>query len=310
MVTFNFTTITPLHISNGEELGKNIDYIISNGQFLRLDQAKLSSFLAERKVFDFRKKYDFKAIESIVKRYSTEICDIECRYIVKADNKVIEYLKKPGAEGKHFVKEFINCNGRFYIPASSVKGALLTVLGKNYLGIDANNGSLKEQKVVFHDSDFISSENFIVLRTEPGRPAINVMCLKERKTFELKMIKKGELDINKLKDNLLLYSIQQIKKVKREIEIYKSQITNRPNGANIFLNALENIYEEKIGNKEYLINLGFGGGSWFKLFNNALPFRFKNRRSRQNELAHTTFTTSSKIGYSQLGWCKLKIEES
>lgn len=308
MLNFTFTTLTPLHISNGEELGKNIDYLISNGRFLRLDHVKLASFLAKEKAFDFKKQYDLQNIERVIKRFATAIYDTECSYIIDIDNKVIEYLNNPRAEGKHFVKEFINSNGNFYIPASSVKGVLLTVLVIKSLGIDSQNGSIN-QKVVFHDSDFISPDSFTILKTEPGRPSVNVMCLKSKSSFSMKMKKIGMLNVELLKSKLSQYSLLQIGKAKEKVKLYKSRIINRPNGADNFLNALENITEERLSDKEYLVNLGAGAGSWFKIFENVTPQKFKNRKTREDEFAHTAFTVSSRNGFSQLGWCKLKIEE-
>jgi CRISPR/Cas system CSM-associated protein Csm5 (group 7 of RAMP superfamily) len=308
MIQLNFSTITPLHIGNGEELARNIDYLISNNQFLRLDPFKLSSYLAKKKAFDFDRLYNLKQIESVIKRYSTEIYPSECKYIIDAEAKMIDYLKQPGAEGKHFVKEFINSNGMFYIPASSIKGTLLTILGLDNLGISLRNGS-NNQKVVFYDSDYLNQDDFIVLKTNPGRPSINLICLKKGKQFQLKMMKKGELDLNELKEKLSTYSKLQITKAKEKIRLYKSKIINRPNGADIMLEAIDNILSEKLNDQEYLINLGFGGGSWFKLFSSADPPQFQNIKTKNKEYAHTAFTTSSENN-ENLGWCKLKFKEN
>lgn len=309
MLTLKFKTITPLHISNGEELGVNIDYIISQNKFLRLNQIKLAQFLAKQKAFDFSKSYDFKAIEAIVKRYSTEIYDSESSYIIDINEKVIEYLKRPGAQGKHFVKEFINSNGRFYIPASSVKGALLTALGLEKLGIDNSVGTI-EQKFVIMDSNFIDERNFIVYKTEPGRPTVNIICLKSNTEFNIQVNKKGVLNIQTLKSKLKEYNKKQINSVIENVEKYKSRIKNRLNGADYFIEALNNILVNNLAQDELLINLGFGGGSWFKIFSNVPPPKFYNRKTKSDEIAHTVFTICVNNSYQQLGWCKLKIEET
>lgn len=309
MLSFKFTTVTPLHISNGEELGINIDYIISDKKLLKLNHIKLAQFLSKKNAFDFSKSYDFKLIEGIIKRYSTEIYDSESSYIVDIDSKVTDYLKRPNVQGKHFVKEFINSNGKFYIPASSVKGALLTVLGLEKLGIDNNGGNIN-QKFVVMDSDFISDNNFIVYKTEPGRPSVNIMCLKREKEFTIQVNKKGDLNIQTLKSNLKGYNKKQINAALTNVERYKSRIRNRQNGADYFVEALNNILSHKLADDEFLINLGFGGGSWFKIFSNVPPPTFNNRKTRSQEIAHTVFTISNTDSYQQLGWCKLKIEET
>lgn len=309
MLSLKFKTITPLHISNGEELGVNIDYIISQNKFLKINHIKLAQFLAKKKAFDFSKNYDFKAIETIVKRYSTEIYDSESSYIIDIDEKVIDYLKRPGVKGKHFVKEFINSNGRFYVPASSVKGSLLTALGLEKLGID-NNGGYIEQKFVIMDSNFIEERNFIVYKTEPGRPPVNLICLKSDTEFIIKVNKIRGLNIQTLKRKLKEYNKNQINSAIENVEGYKSRIKNRLNGADCFIEALSNIIANNLTQDEMIINLGFGGGSWFKIFSNVPPPKFYNRKTKSDEIAHTIFTICVNNSYQQLGWCKLKIEET
>ena len=59
-----------------------------------------------------------------------------------------------------------------------------------------------------------------------------------------------------------------------------------------------------------LVNIGFGGGSYYKLFDNVTIPRFKNPgRKGIKEEAHTTFTVEIENENWQLGWCKLKIED-
>lgn len=312
MYKLKFTTITPLHISNGETLDQNFHYTIYRDEFYRIDHNKLARLLAKKEKIDFTKEINITVIENWVRKYQLEIVDNASSYTVNIDDNFKSHLSNPRAQGRRQVIEFINSNGKFYIPASSIKGALLTVLGLDTSGIQAGPKANIKDKIVFHDSDFIDYKNFKVYRTENRPPANNLICLIPGTDFEMKLQKNGNLSIEELKSKLSHYSSNQVELALDKIVKFKSR-TDQLKGADHFEKALEEIERIKSRNNEFLINLGYGGGSWFKVFENTIP-KFKSKspnpqRKGKFEEAHTTFSVSIKNKLYHLGWCKLEIKE-
>ncbi len=309
MMKFKFKTLTPLHISSGDELGYGLDYVIRYDMFCRLDFFKLSKILAEKKQFDFKKQYSLNEIINLFKESQNYLNkdDYLYRLIIRKD--FFELVNNPSAEGQKFVREFVNSNNKFYIPASSIKGALLTILNIEKLGIDPNKAEIKD-KFVIRDSDFISYENFVVMLTTNRPPKISLICLKKDVEFEMYVMKNGNLDIKELKNKLKDYSNKQINLAQKSIEKF---INNRNNnsGANLFYEALQNISSVILEKDEYLLNIGFGGGSWFKVTKGRIP-KFKSKSKKRKgiyEEAHTTVSFRINNNLNHIGWCKFKIEE-
>jgi len=312
MYRFKFTTITPLHISNGETLDQSFHYTVFKDELYRIDHNKFSKLIAKKENIDFSQEINIKTIERWVRKYQLNIIDEASSYFVKIHPTFKAHLGNPRAQGKGQVIEFINSNGKFYIPASSIKGALLTVLGLVTSGIQAGPNANIKDKIVFYDSDFINSEKFCVYRTENRPPANNLICLVPNSIFEMKLQKNGNLSINELREKLSDYSSTQIKLALKKIVKYKSRKVQLK-GADHFEKALIEIESIRLKNNEYLINVGYGGGSWFKIFMNIIPkFKSKSpnpRRKGKDEEAHTTFSISINNSLKHLGWCKLEIEE-
>ncbi len=318
MLKFNFTTLTPLHISNGEQLGFGLDYIIKNeAAFHKLNFIKLSEKFASDKLFDFARPYNLNDIIKLIEDKKREITDEFSFYKVLITKSFSEHLMNPKAEGQSYVSEFINSNGRFYIPASSVKGALLTVLNKSHLGIREmknQNGEIVQaaniaDRVVFCDSEFIDQSNFNVFCSNNRPPKTNIICLKKNVSFSLLMKKTGNLNISDFRIKLKEYSSQQIEKALKNILPYKSKV-EQPKGADIFELALTNINSIVLAEDEYLINIGFGGGSWFKIEKGKVPLFESKKTGRDNpkEPPHTSVSFNQQ-NPMHIGWCKLKIEE-
>lgn len=311
MLKFNFTTVTPLHISNGEQLGFGLDYIIKNeAAFHKLNFIKLSEKFASDHLFDFKNDYSLDSIIKLIESNKKDISDEFTHFKVLITKPFSEHLKNPKAAGQRYVSEFINSNGKFYIPASSVKGALCTILNtRNGLGINPNDAKIAD-RVVFSDSDFIDQSNFNVFCSNNRPPKTNMICLKKNISFSLLMKRTGNLDINNLKKLLKEYSSHQIDEAMKRITLYKSKF-EEPKGADIFELALSNVNSISLDKDEYFINIGFGGGSWFKIEKGKIPMFKSKKKGKDNpdEPAHTSvsFNTQSPV---HIGWCKLKIEES
>jgi CRISPR/Cas system CSM-associated protein Csm5 (group 7 of RAMP superfamily) len=276
---------------------------------------KVSRILAEEKVFDFQKDYDIEEVRAIVHSRKDNLAEKSALYSISVSQKYLDHLHSDNLIGNTYIQEFINSAGKFYIPASSVKGALLTALNMEYLGIKeirekkaiVKRADIKD-KFVIHDSGYLSEDSFVIYRSGLGRPPLNFMCLDCGMEFSLSIPKLGKLSLQELKERLSTYYPAQIKKARDNVRKYYSE-ENPYAGANVFLELLDEISKYKLAEDEYLINLGFGGGNWFKLGEKAIPPKFYNEKTRTKEEAHTTYALLDEDTISQLGWCTLKIEE-
>lgn len=123
MTTYKFTlqTLTPLHIGNGEELRKDFDYAVANGGTWRLNADRIlgtryqpgRSFLPGKLLGadDFKNKDFF-------------------RYAVRGEPR----SSITDARIKACIKDVYDCP---YVPGSSIKGAIRTVLAKRVIS-DSN----------------------------------------------------------------------------------------------------------------------------------------------------------------------------
>jgi len=333
MYRFKFTTLTPLHISNGETLDQNFHYTVFKDELYRIDHTKFSKLIAKKEKVDFTQEITTKTIESWVRKYQLNIIDDASSYSVKIHPTFQAHLDNKRAEGKRQVVEFINSNGNFYIPASSIKGALITSLNKtlfhftenengnqkiidikqDFLGIKEikyKNRILKEasisDKFVFSDSNFIDPSKFSVIRFDRP-PQQNFICLDTGEIFYLDIIRSGNLDLDLLKKNLSSYARDQVAKAQTFIHKFERDKGGETKGSQYYKEALTNLRKEinNISDKEYLINIGFGGGAYFKIYSDVerIP---KNTRK---EFIHTSYTSIIEDIRNHIGWCKLEIEE-
>ncbi|GAB4294448.1 MAG: hypothetical protein Kow0098_15980 [Ignavibacteriaceae bacterium] len=309
MYKFNFTTITPLHISNGEVLNQNFQYTAYRGDVYKIDQLKFSKLIAKKEKVDFTSEITTKVIESWVKKYQLTIIDDAVSYSVKIHETFQAHLDNQRAIGKRQIIEFINSNENFYIPASSIKGALLTPLGLNSLGINPVDPKIGD-RVVFYDTENIPSEYFSVYRTENRPPENNLICLDPGVKFSLKMQKKGKFDKDVFFQKLKSYTETQLENLNREVAKFKSQRAGKLRKADLYLRAIEEI-NTLVAKGEILINIGYGGGSWFKIYEGRIP-KFKSKipqKKNIEEPAHSSFSFTINRQLVHIGWCKLEIEE-
>lgn len=312
MYKLKFTTITPLHISNGETLDQNFNYTVFKDEFYKIDHIKFSKILSKREKIDFTSDITTAQIENWVRKYQLDIIDYASIYTISIDASFKTHLDNKRAQGRRQVIEFINSNGKFYIPASSIKGALLTVLGLETSGIQAGPNANIKDKIVFYDSNYIDYNLFKVYRTENRPPANNLICLIPNAKFEMRLQKNGNISINELRERLLNYSKNQINLALKSIQRFKSR-NDQLKGADHFEKALDEINRINLKENEYLINIGYGSGSWFKVYENKIP-KFMSKSPKPNrkdklEEAHTTFSVAINNSLHHLGWCKMEIEE-
>lgn len=312
MIKLKFETITPIHISNGNQLAYNLEYILEDEYVSKLNPISAAKRIAKAGLFDFIRDYKFTEVIQIIEKNKLIFSDSDFDYKIYAVESFVRYLKNERRDGRKIIQEFINANGKFYIPGSSIKGMLTTILNrdpeKDPLGISTKNPRI-EDKFVITDSGYISNDNFSVdIALRP--PSINIMTLDPGVEFDSIIRKEGNLSIRNLREKLTAYSFEQMKKAKKHVNNYKN-MEKTPKGATAYLTILEKMLGElNLDEQEYIVNLGFGGGSYYKLYNNAGIPKFKNpgRRGKKEE-AHTTFHVNIENELYQLGWCKLKIEE-
>ena len=307
MWKLNFQTITPLHISNGNELGQSFDYIEKNGFVNKFNLMKISKEILELNLFDFKNEYSFNQFRNIIEENKENFSNDVCEYSVECTSRALNQIRSDTAEGRNVIKEFVNSNGKFYVPGSSVKGVFATVLNRDSIGIRDSMA----QKFVISDSDFIDSKNFIVDRTYKGRPSVQLICIKPFTEFSLTVKKTGDVSLQTLKAKLKTYYKNQLKKAIENVSEFKDKF-NLEAGANLFADLLEEyqrVQREEIKDGEYLINLGFGSGSYFKIFENVNVPKFWNKKDKEYQEAHTTFSFFDGEFLDHIGWCKLKIEE-
>jgi len=308
MYRLNFTTITPLHISNGEILDQNFHYVTLRDKFYKLDQFKTATLIAKKENIDFSEEITVQKIESWIKNYQLELLENATSYSVKIHPNFEAHLQNAEANGRRQVIEFIQSNGKFYVPASSIKGAMLTPLGIHLLGIDPKHPKI-EDRVVFADSDYIPSERFSVYRTENRPPENNIICLDPDNTFSLIMRKKGNLDKNKFFDSIKRYTKIQLDNLQKEVFQDKSQKLGKLRKADLFLLSIKPIVE-MVEKGKVLFNIGYGGGSWFKINQDKIPkFKSKVPGQKEWEAAHSSYSFTLQGSLRHIGWCTVEIED-
>lgn len=309
MYKFNFTTITPLHISNGEELYQSFNYTAFRGDIYKIDHLKFAKMIAKKEKIDFSSDIGTKVIESWVKKHQLEIIDDATTYSIKIHNTFNSHLENPRAVGRRQIIEFINSNGKFYIPASSIKGALLTPMGEESLGISHKDPVISD-KVVFCDSEELDSQNFSVYRTENRPPEKNLICLDPDVSFSLMMRKKGKFDKEYFLKKLKSYTDTQLENLNREVKNFTSKRTGKLRKADLFLRSIEQI-NTLAAKSEIIINIGYGGGSWFKILEGQIPKFNSKLPNKKNikEAAHSSYSFTIDRDLAHIGWCKLEIEE-
>jgi CRISPR/Cas system CSM-associated protein Csm5 (group 7 of RAMP superfamily) len=275
----------------------------------KIDHFKLSQIIAKNERIDFSSEITSKVIENWIKKHQLTIINISTSYSVKIHSSFKTHLENPRAEGRRQIIEFINSNGKFYIPASSIKGALLTPLGEDSLGIDPRDPRIID-RVVFYDSEPLDNSMFSVYRTENRPPENNMICLDPEVKFSLVMHKKGKFDKDNFIEKLHSYTDAQLENLLREVSKFKSKRLGKLRKADLFLRSLE-IINTLANSGENIINIGFGGGSWFKIMENKIP-KFKSKMPGKkdiDEAAHSSYSLTINGELVHIGWCKLEIEE-
>lgn len=278
-----FKTITPVFIGSGEVLEREFHYIVKNNLFLKYDQKVIIAQMAETGNYDFTKDEDLsiEALNTKIDSIGTDTQNLFEYQLPLSETFCDFYNNQKKYKERVDIHEFVNSNGKFYIPGSTVKGCL----GILFEPIKLRGNSISERFLI-QDSETIGYERFEIIRYEKPRNK-NLIVLKPDSEFTINIPKTGNVNKAKLEKNIQAYFSSQI-------NLAKTELTKFPKDHAKSLLDLKKF--EKIGDEKghMLVNLGFGGGGWVKVKNGKFP----------------TATASSESPYKiHIGWCSVEVEE-
>ncbi len=302
-IILQFETLTPIHISTGNKLVFGIDYIVTEkeNQFFRLNHKKI---LKKYSYFEIGKNQSVRAIQNYFFKFfgnkNLNLDDVS-DFKISVSEMFLRKYNNLNLNGNLEVKEFPNQNGNFYIPASSVKGALLTILEKR-----SSSDNPAFSKIIMRDS-FLKAGQMnveILNRGKRNNQWIDVYAinLKVGESFEVEVLNDISNQILYLNEKSKNYYRKELEKAKKGLENFLK--LNRFNVfENHFYQSLKKIETnlQNLKKDEFILNLGFGGTSYFKIFTDAQSPRSRND---SNQNVHTAFIDENK---NHLGWCKVKI---
>ncbi|GAB1444297.1 hypothetical protein MASR2M39_31470 [Ignavibacteriales bacterium] len=295
MIKLHFETLTPLFIGSGDELVENFDFCIRTGVLHKFNQNHVLQKYPNKIKID----ETYAGLKSIPELDFFD--DTLFWYKIKCEDHFLENFKKKDRD-MSFVREFTNVNGSFYVPGSSVKGAITTCLGRE-LGITS---SIKE-KFLIRDSEPISKENFTVLNIKEVPPSISMIVMNKNVKFTLLVPKASNLDVKRIEESIKDYSTKQIASCLMEIDQYPKINQNLTELQHLkeSLKNLEHSYAEVCK-----INIGFGGGSWFKVDKGIIPEFRSSTDEKSSEEPDVSYAFNKSQGkLEQLGWCRVEVEE-
>jgi len=284
-------TITPLHIGNGKSYS-SLEYFIDN---------KYINFINLNSIFDGigknkTEKESIDIINRLSKKIEKEVINSQSQidsrsffneYGVNVSDFVLKKLQtdiKP--QRRVEIHQFINQNERYYIPGSSIKGAIRTAYLFNYFDNNKNIENLvkvlndsqiynkydKLNKMVFgeitndffkylhvEDSKFLTDDNIKVIETRrynnkypqrDGTPTY-LETIKENTVvnFEIKILDKFNGKIESMKNN--------IRNLTKTVCDYEIKNKKNPEFIHKFYDKILNDMENP---NEIYTNIGFGGG--------------------------------------------------
>jgi CRISPR/Cas system CSM-associated protein Csm5 (group 7 of RAMP superfamily) len=298
MLKLHFKTLTPLFIGSGDVLERDFHYKIDDVDFRKYNESRLVADLASKNVIDFNREQSAENLKQriIEGNYSD---DKFFDYTVGMAQSFYSYITGHETPGKDSVQEFINENGKFYIPGSSVKGALCTTLGFDKLGII---DSIAE-KFVIQDCVDLSYDDFLVFHFDRP-PYVNLLALQNGIQFTTVIPESNGINKKLIEERVGTYFKNQISKSIAELKNYKEK-NNREDFP--ILELFENLKTNH--SNDVIINLGFGGGSWFKISKGEIP-KFQKENADEPEIPTTTYHYTNKSGnLVHIGWCKMEVEE-
>ncbi len=341
-VKLRITTITPVTIGSGKELSPYADYIAEKDKIYFIDtkksidkiMAKGDKFLEDyisgiangmdnnRSLFDLKNfLFGNRIVQSI-----EEVSSIKCSFV--GDSKF-----------KHPIKGMIQSPlGEPYIPGSTIKGALKTILMYNWLKNNKQGNKIIEDVLTKKDNrgrplnfdslekkfeTFVDRENRLIRKNTIQQVTDSTFLKPESKVvvdcyrkmpIRLECIPKGEtaefeLVLDKFKWEELAMQINEYVKdsINREFEIIKEQ-----DDLIAYYNNLVDIEEEvtKAKSNVAYLRLGFGKGYYLNslgiaIYDYVMQDGKEELRDKYEKFINTNFARKNKYGIIQ----EIELEE-
>lgn len=121
IIPFTLRTISPLHIGNGDKLYHNVDFVVDQGAVHILDDRKLVGILGPKVFSQMLKEIQRNGN---LKDFLERVANQTWRNAIK--RRLVFDTQLAGAEMAPFITDGY---GKLYIPGSSLKGSLMSILG-------------------------------------------------------------------------------------------------------------------------------------------------------------------------------------
>lgn len=310
------TTVGPVFIGSGEKYGKN-DYIYDkeNNMVSILDRNKFFQFLIERDLIDKYETFILKRSGRGIGSFLRTDCRIQQKDITPL---ICQRLSAAAAlDGEHSLKEieaFVQTkDGQYYIPGSSLKGCLRTVLLTNYILKDDHRPS------VFGKMEYVEQKYLHTLhRTAKQENAINsimqgISISDSAPIEESNMILAGKVDsfldssenvINlvrqcvapKTKISFRLTLDQSVLHHKIDIDMLREAVQTFDQ---FYINEYHSHFDFAKENEDLFLHpfLVLGGGSGFFGKNLVYPLHSPNHKAAVKQVADYMQNTFKKHGH-------------
>jgi len=294
-------TTTPLHIGNGKSYS-SLEYFIDKGHINFIDINSVFESIGKGKT----EEESIKAIDELSKKIEKSVINTQqtidakaffAEYVVNVSDFVIKTLQTDIKPQKRVeIHQFINQNGRYYIPGSSIKGAIRTAYLFNYFDKNENieklvrvlndhqiydkSKSNELNKIVFgeitddffkyihvEDSQFLTDDNIKVIETrrynnKPQTTRFNNKPQKETILIYLETIKENTLVNFEIKiHDRFNGKIEDMKNSIRNLTgiVCDYEIKNNKN-PDFIRDFYDKILDSMKNPDEIYLNVGFGGG--------------------------------------------------
>ncbi len=343
------TTLTPVTIRTGREYSP-FEYMVEDGHVLRFLPSHLYSLLTDQEKNSFTKTLSSQnmcVIRNEIRRLAlARRTDLKVLYRIRIAESFaaiykpqIESIHKINDQNALHIGECARSLGGFYLPGSSLKGALRTAL---LYAIYAPQGSVPDKldrdfeknafgytspfddpfrDLIVTDSRPIPTEQIMVASLKRGRSkgiptSSEVIDTGAEFEFEIRIRRKGALS-----KKHIVFSAKTIRDAcnqyyqQRVLGRYESAIRDiRPDPNNPKkgeehiqrLRDLLSLLHERVGSsltdREWVMNIGFGGGA----VNKFITPQIYDSINRKSKLVPETFW---KVDSQPLGWIKCQLIE-
>ena len=283
-ITLKFKTITPVFIGSGEVLERGFHYTVEDNRILKYDEKVVIAQIAERGEFDFTHDENLTVdlLKIKIAGISPEIPGLFQYKVALSETVPAHKDKNKNSKAKKRVGEFVNSNGKFYIPGSTIKGCLNTLFKPTIL-----SGKKITERFLIYDSDPLENGNFEVDDFD-WFPYYSLLVLKKGSKFTITIPKPGILTKTNLEEQIRSYFKSQVENAK--IKLRKNAENNQKN-----LTELDKFLKDNKDYNQMLVNLGYGGGGWFKMNKGAIPPTSANKGESPYKI--------------HVGWCSVEIVE-